>query len=58
MYFTIKNIKKGDVLSQDNIWVKRPGTGSILAKDFESVIGKKATRDLKSDTHLSENDFC
>ena len=55
---TIKNIKKGDVLSQDNIWVKRPGTGSILAKDFESVIGKKATRDLKSDTHLSENDFC
>jgi len=54
---TIKDIKKGDVLSEDNIWVKRPGIGPILAKDFESIIGKKATRDLKSDIHLSENDF-
>ncbi len=54
---SIKEIKKGDVLSEDNIWVKRPGTGPILAKDFESLIGKKATRDLKSDIHLSENDF-
>ncbi|AUP78172.1 N-acetylneuraminate synthase [Flavivirga eckloniae] len=54
---SIKEIKKGDVFTKDNIWVKRPGTGPILAEHFNNVIGKIATRDVKNDTHLSPNDI-
>ena len=50
---TIKDIKAGEAFSIDNIWVKRPGTGEILAKDFESLIGKHATKDIPTDTLLS-----
>jgi sialic acid synthase SpsE len=54
---TIKSIKKGDTLSKDNLWVKRPGTGPLLAKDFPRVLGKKARRDLKPDVQLQPSDF-
>ncbi len=50
---TIKNIKKGDVLSLDNIWVKRPGTGEILAEKLYSIIGKTAKNDIKKDQQLN-----
>lgn len=50
---TIADIKAGDVFTTDNIWVKRPGTGQILAKDFEQILGKIAKVDISSDTHLT-----
>lgn len=53
----IQDIKKGEVLSKDNIWVKRPGTGAILAEHFESLLGKRATRDIPYDTQLDFSDF-
>ncbi len=46
------NIKKGDVISENDIWVKRPGTGEIKAESYESVIGKKALKDIPKDTQL------
>ena len=49
---TIKPIKKGEVFSYDNLWVKRPGNIGILANNYEDVIGKKAKHDIKVDTHL------
>lgn len=54
---TISKIKKGDVFNTDNIWVKRPGTGKLLAKDFPSLIGKKASRDLDPDVMLDPQDI-
>lgn len=54
---SIDKIKKGDILTRDNIWVKRPGTGSILAEHFESIIGKKAKIDMPKDYHLNWTDF-
>ncbi|MBD3583434.1 N-acetylneuraminate synthase family protein [Flavobacterium selenitireducens] len=54
---TIAPIAKGEVLSKENIWVKRPGTGKILAEDFNSLIGKKATHDLENDVQLDWSDF-
>jgi sialic acid synthase SpsE len=54
---TIRPIKKGEQLSRENIWVKRPGTGSIPARDFQSLLGKKATMDLAMDHHLDQSDF-
>ena len=50
---TIADIREGETFTKDNLWVKRPGTGAILAKDFESIIGKKAKIDISSDTHLT-----
>ena len=37
---TIKDIKKGDKFTKENIWVKRPGTGQILAEHYDSILGK------------------
>ncbi|NQV74691.1 MAG: N-acetylneuraminate synthase family protein, partial [Bacteroidetes bacterium] len=49
---TIADIKKGDILSKDNIWVKRPGTGEILARDYEQLLGKKTSADIPADTFV------
>ena len=53
----IDDIRAGDRLSRDNIWVKRPGTGEILAKDFELLIGRVVARSITSDTQLSWDDI-
>lgn len=50
---SIRGIKKGDVLSIDNIWVKRPGTGPINVVKFDSILGKKAKMDIKKDQQLT-----
>ena len=55
---SIKNIKQGEVFSLENIWVKRPGTGPLFAKDFESLIGKKASRNIANDKHILKTDIC
>lgn len=45
---TIAPIKAGDAFSKDNIWVKRPGTGEIPAKDFYEILGKTSAMDIES----------
>lgn len=54
---SINDIKKGDTFSKDNLWVKRPGTGEILAEEFESIIGKKAVNDIPSGHQLKYEDI-
>jgi len=54
---TTKKIKKGDLLTSDNIWVKRPGTGEILAEHYYAVLGKKAMRDIDKDKQVSWKDI-
>lgn len=49
---TIKPIKAGETFTMDNLWVKRPGTGEILAEYFESILGKKAQIDIDNDVQL------
>ncbi|WP_186823308.1 N-acetylneuraminate synthase family protein, partial [Flavobacterium psychrophilum] len=53
---TIKPIKKGDVFTKENIWVKRPGTGKILAEHFNTILGKVATQAINDDTQLTWSD--
>ena len=52
---TIADIKKGDIFSKKNLWVKRPGTGEILAVDYEQLLGKKALVDIPADTLVDWN---
>lgn len=54
---SIKNIKLGEILSVENIWVKRPGTGKILAEYYKDVLGKRALRDIEEGEHLNFDDF-
>ncbi len=54
---SIKEIKKGEILSMDNIWVKRPSKGGIPASEFESILGKRAARDIESNIQLKYGDF-
>lgn len=54
---TIKPIKKGELLTPDNIWVKRPGKGGILAEHFPEIIGKTTTKDLAVDIQVNWTDF-
>lgn len=53
----IADIKKGELLTRENIWVKRPGTGKILAEHFDEVLGKISTRDIPNDEQLDFKDF-
>jgi sialic acid synthase SpsE len=54
---TIAPIKKGDLFTKENIWVKRPGTGAILAEHFNDLIGKSATMDITNDVQLDFSHF-
>ncbi|QBN19868.1 N-acetylneuraminate synthase family protein [Flavobacterium nackdongense] len=53
---TIAPIQKGAVFTKENIWVKRPGTGEILAEHFTDLLGKKATRNIENDEQLRWDD--
>lgn len=54
---SIKPIHKGEKLTKENIWVKRPGTGSIKAEYYEQLLGKTVNKDIDNDTHLDWSDF-
>ena len=49
---SIKSIKKGDILSFENIWVKRPGTGEFLAEEYNNIVGKIAKMDIPNDVQI------
>ena len=53
----IKDIKKGDKFTKENLWVKRPGTGEILAEEYNEIIGKVAANDVQDDSHLAWKDI-
>jgi N-acetylneuraminate synthase len=50
----IKDIKKGEPLSEQNIWVRRPGEGDFSAADYDSLIGKIAFADIKKGEQISK----
>ena len=53
---SLGKISSGEILSVENIACKRPGTG-LSPKLFNSIIGKRAVRDISADTLLCIEDF-
>jgi N-acetylneuraminate synthase len=53
---TIAPVRKGEPFTRSNLWVKRPGTGPIRAEQYDELLGRVASRDIPSDTHISMND--
>ena len=51
---SIKDIFPGEKLNKKNIWVKRPGIGDFLAKDFQRLIGKKVKSKIKKDEFIKK----
>ena len=54
---SIREILAGENFSEENIWVKRPGTGEIKAVHFESLLGKTAKHDIANNTQICWDDF-
>jgi N-acetylneuraminate synthase len=54
---TTKEIQVGETLTEDNLWVKRPGTGDFLADDYENLLGKVATRYIYPNVQLQREDI-
>jgi N-acetylneuraminate synthase len=54
---SIRAIKKGETLSIDNIWVKRPGKSGIPAEEYNSILGKTAQNDIEPDVQIKRTDF-
>lgn len=54
---TTRPIRAGERFSRDNLWVKRPGTGQILAARYEEVLGRVAARPLEANALLAWSDI-
>lgn len=54
---SIREIKKGERLTRENIWVKRPGTGDFKAIDYQRVIGKIAKKNIPNNIQISKKDI-
>ncbi len=54
---SIKDIKKGNVFSEENLWVKRPGTGKIKAEKYLKILGRKAKRNILKNKQLLWSDI-
>ena len=51
-----KKIYKGDKLSVNNIWVKRPGKGYYKAYNFNSLLGKRVKRNISINQFIKKGD--
>lgn len=51
-----KNIKKGEKFTEQNLDIKRPGTG-IAPKYYECILGKTALSDISKDTFIDWTDI-
>jgi len=48
----IKDIKKGETFTMENIWVKRPGTGEIKAEFFDNILSKRVLSDISKNEQV------
>ena len=53
----IADIGSGDLLTPDNIWVKRPGTGEIKAEFYQAVLGKAANKPIRKNEQIRWSDL-
>jgi N-acetylneuraminate synthase len=54
---SVCDIQAGEVLTEENVWVKRPGTGEIKAVDYERVLGKKMRDNLARNSQIRWSDL-
>lgn len=50
------DIEAGALLNENNIWVKRPGTGDFHAADFDRLLGKVAKKRIAKGSQIRKSD--
>ena len=51
---SIKEIFPNEKLTKKNIWVKRPGKGDFLAKDYNKLLGKIALKKIPTGVYIKK----
>ena len=51
-----RDIQKGEFISSENIWVRRPGGGDFTVLDYESLFGRTALTDIKGGFQIKFED--
>lgn len=49
----IKDIGPGEILTEENIWVKRPGGGDFSVLDYDSLLGQRAVKPIRKGRQVS-----
>ena len=52
-----KFLPEGHVINEEDIWVRRPGTGEIAASEFDEVVGRSLAHSVEYNTQLKWTDF-
>ncbi len=52
---SISDIEEGELFTDKNIWVKRPGIGEISAEEYNTIIGRRAACKILHDTHITRS---
>ena len=52
-----RDLEAGQVITEADIWGRRPGSGEIAGYDFEKVVGKTLTRTISKNTQLKWSDL-
>lgn len=53
----VKDIDNGSTFTEENVWVKRPGTGQIPAEKLNELFGKVSTRKIFKNEQIEWKDF-
>lgn len=53
----IEDIEPGQVLTERNIWLKRPGGGDFSVLDYEFILGKVAKANIRSGFQIKKSDI-
>ncbi len=51
------DLAEGHVITEADIWARRPGSGEIAGFDFDKVLGKRLTRAVTRNTQLKWSDL-
>lgn len=52
-----RDLTKGSIITEADIWTRRPGNGEIAGFEFDKVIGRKVTHDISENTQISWSDL-
>ena len=52
-----RNLSEGTVLTENDVWPRRPGNGDIPANQYDSLIGRQITRALSKNEQIKWSDL-
>lgn len=52
-----RDLQKGQIIEEKDIWARRPGNGEIPGFEFDNIVGKKINRNLKKNEQIKWDDL-